>query len=178
MKVYRFENDVNRYQCFFTEDENDEVKLMTDCTPLASTWEPPPVYIYMPRLKAGDLYNFHGGSLIFSPAATEKLRSFLEMAGELLPLPFESQVYTLLNVTECINCLDRKNTKWRYAEDSWPIDHYAFHRNRFSESDIFKIPETCNVEVLVLDREDGGSFVDALREHEIKGYRLELLWSA
>lgn len=178
MKVYRLDNDGNHYQYFLTEDENDEVKLITDCTPLASTWEPPPVYIYKPRLKAGDLYNFHGGSLIFSPAATEKLRTFLEMAGELLPLPFESQVYTLLNVTECINCLDRKNTKWRYAEDSWPIDHYAFHRNRFSESTIFKIPETCKAEVLVLDREDGDSIVDALREHDIKGYRLELLWSA
>lgn len=177
MKVYRLENDGNHYQYFLAENESDETKLITDCTPLASTWAPPPVYIYKPRLKAGDLYNFHGGHLIFSPEATEKLRMYLEMAGELLPLPFESKVYTLLNVTECINCLDRKNTEWLYAEDSWPVKRYAFHRNRFSESDIFKISETCKAETLVVERDGEEGFVHALREHQIKGYQLELVWS-
>jgi hypothetical protein len=38
------------------------------------------------------------------------LEEFLEMAGELLPLPYRGEEYTIVNVTECINCLDHEAT--------------------------------------------------------------------
>lgn len=177
MKVYRFENDINHFQSFLpAADEEDGSIFTTECIPLAETWKPPEVYIDMPKLKAGDLYNTQGCSPIFRPSAMKKLQEYLEMAGELLPLPYKSEVYTLLNVTECIDCLDRKNTEWLYAEDAWPIKQYAFHKSRFSESRIFKIPETCKAEVLILDLEDGEGFIEALQEHGIVGYELTLLW--
>lgn len=177
MKVYKIRNDINNYQYFLTENEHEAIQLITDCKPRTASWQPPSVFIYKPFHKAGDFYNFSSGTLIISPDATESLRTFLEMAGELLPLPFESKVYTLLNVTECINCLDRQRSEWRTEEKIGIPTRYVFHPNRFSESVIFKIPETHNVDVLVLDREDGEGFVDALRDHNIQGYELELLWS-
>lgn len=177
MKVYRIVTDVDKYQYFLTQNEKDALDLLTDCKPRAMSWKPPSVFVYEPLHKAGDFYSFSTCTLITNPEATEKLRTFLEMAGELLPLPFESEVYTLLNVTECINCLDHDHSEWRTAEKVGIPKRYVFHHDRFSESTIFKIPETHRADVLVLDREDGESFVDALRDHDIKGYTLELLWT-
>lgn len=179
VKVYRLKSD---YSCqyFFTENKSDESKLTTNGTPRSSSWVPPGVFIYEPLLAIGDLYNFHSDSPIFSPRATEALRFYLEMAGELLDLPYNGEIYTLLNVTVCINCLNQKETEWGLVTPEGVHLHpkkYVFHPDRFSESLIFKIPETRGSEVLVLDREDGEGFVDALIENQIKGYNLELLWS-
>lgn len=179
MKVYRLRNDIDRYQYFLVEEESQALTLGTDCAPRLASWRPPRVFIYEPLHRPGALYNFSYDSPIFSSHATEVLRMFLEMAGELLPLPYEGEVYTLLNVTECINCLDHDRSEWRYVEGQrrGGIKCYMFHRTRFSESLIFKIPETHRSEVLVLDREDGEGFVDAIQAHGLEGIDLELLWT-
>lgn len=156
-KVYRIATDVNHYQYFFAEHESEEVKLLTDCLPRSMLWEPPSVYVYKPRLTTGDFYSFHQCSLITSPRATIALAPFLEMAGELLPLPYNGQEYTLLNVTECINCLDHERTTWlkdATGANIVPLQ-YVFHNNRFATSSLFKIPETYGGEILVVDRDQG-----------------------
>lgn len=179
MKVYRIDTDIDNYQYFFTKNETDAMKLLTDCKSQASNWEPPSVFIYEPLHKAGDFFSFSSCSLIFSPEAVTKLHTHLEIAGELLPLPFENNIYILLNVTECINCLEREHSEWRTDEKIGMPTKYTFHPNRFAETTIFKIPETYKSEILVLDREDGSEgFVQALKMHKIEGYELKLLWSA
>ncbi len=180
MKVYRLQNDVNHYRYFLTAEDSDPMSLITYCSPLLETWIPPDVFVYEPLHKPGAMYDFSSGSPIFSPEATEVLRTFLEMAGELLPLPYEGEIFTLLNVTECINCLDQKRSEWRYSPSGERVggpSRYMFHRTRFSESLIFKIPETHRAEVLVLDREDGEGLVDAIQEDGLEGIDLELLWT-
>ncbi len=180
-KVYRIVTDVNHYQYFFAEHEEEEVKLLTDCIPRATTWEPPSVYVYNPRHKAGDFYSFHGCSLITNPRATAVLASFLEMAGELLPLPYNGQEYSLLNITECINCRDRERTTWLKDETGanvLPVQ-YVFHRNRFAESRLFKIPETYGGEILVvdLDQDPDEEFKSAVELAELEGLCFHELWS-
>ncbi len=181
MRVYRVNSDVNRYQYFLPEHEEDALQLMTDCTPMSTVWSPPPVFVFKPLHEAGDFYQFSAGSLITSPRATEVLRTYLEMAGELLPLPFAGQTYTLLNVTECINCLDHERSEWVCAEDGTCLypDRYVFHRNRFSESPIFKVPETRGGEILVAeglhDPED--EFRYEVVRAGLKGLIFTELWS-
>lgn len=181
MKVFRFMNDVNHYQYFLTELEEDWEKLILDCTPVADGWEPPSVYIYRSVHKRGDFFHYGDGTPVLSPRATDVLYTYLEMAGELLPLPYGDETFTVLNVTECINCLDQERTEWVYAETGeklW-IKKYAFHPNRFSESPIFKIPETRKVEVLILDRcdDEGERVKDFLERSGLQGYILQELWS-
>jgi hypothetical protein len=103
------------------------------------------------------------------------------MAGELLPLPHEGREYTVLNVTECINCLDQDASQWSLNPSTGErvrLVRYAFHRDRFSESPIFKIPETCRAEVLVveglLDPED--EFRSVVRRAQLRGLIFEQLW--
>jgi hypothetical protein len=177
-KVYRIQNDVTDYQYFLTESDDDALRLSMECKPLLHTWIPPEVIIYEPLLKRGDLFNFNSSSLILSPRATEALRPFLQAAGELLEVPYEGQSFWLLNVLQCVDCLDEAKTGWREHKGiRLAPERYMFHPDRLPASCLFKIPQTCRGEVLILDREDGKGFVDALVEHHIEGYKLELLWT-
>ncbi len=106
MKVYRIRPDVNRYQYFLLAREEDLSKLGMECVPRAADWTPPPVYVYEPKHAVGDFYNFGAAALITSPRATEVLRTHLEQAGELLPLPYQGEDFTVLNILACVDCLD------------------------------------------------------------------------
>jgi hypothetical protein len=179
MRVYRFTSDVNQYQYFLPDAEEDVLSLLTECQPMLDAWHPPAVFVFKPLHKPGDLYGFYGCTPIFSPRATEALAEYLAVAGELLPLPYKGEVFTALNVLECVNSLDEEHTEWAMQDGVrlYP-KKYVFRANHFSESHIFKIPETYRAEVLVADWEDGEGFVDALVEHKIVGYELGLLWSS
>jgi hypothetical protein len=177
-KVYRIQNDVTDYQYFLTESDDDALRLTMGCKPLLDTWIPPDVFIYEPLHKRGDLFNFNSSSLILSSRATEALRPFLQAAGELLEVPYEGQSFWLLNVLQCVDCLDEARTGWREFEGiRLAPERYVFDPDRLPTSRLFKIPQTRRAEVLILDREDGKGFVDALVEHHIEGYELELLWT-
>lgn len=181
MKVFRIHNDINNFQYFLTEQENDWEKLVMDCTKMLKRWAPPPVFIYKPKHKQGNFFNFDSGLLTCDPEATETLRSYLEMAGELLSLPYEGKEYSILNVTECINCLNQEKTEWIYGKSTGSrigIKNYSFHPNRFSESVIFKIPETSKTEILVVeglkDPDEELQFV--VESTGLKGLVFELIW--
>ena len=179
MRVYRLRNDVNAYQYFLPEDDADWALLEGDCRPKIATWKPPPVFVYMPRLEAGDFYQFGGGILIATPRATDALRGFFEEAGELLPLPYQGEEYTLLNVTECIDCLDQRRTEWHYADTGQRLypKRYVFHRDCFTESALFKIPETHRGEILIIEGgHEVGEFRHAVEEAGLKGLTFEELW--
>lgn len=155
MRVYRLQQDGDYFQYFLTEDQKDRATLYDmDGTARAGQWRPPSVYVPYPRRPAGDFYQFSDGVLIASSYATEALLGHFEAAGELLPLPFGAQVFTVLNVTECINVLDHDRSKWLLGPTGdrlYPLD-YAFHPQRFTEATLFKIPETCRAELFMLER--------------------------
>ena len=111
------------------------------------------------------------------------LRGFLEMSGELLPLPYKGEEYTLLNVTECIDCLDQDKCEWLLNKDTgeriYPLK-YVFRPGWFTESPLFKIPETCKGEVLLIEgmRDADREFRAVVKRNGLKGMLFdELLWS-
>jgi hypothetical protein len=176
MKVFRVHTDVNHYQYFLPESEDDIEELWTDGTPKGKKWKVPPLYIYKPKHKVGDFFAFSSDKLIVSARAYDVLGEHLEMAGQLFPFQHKKTTYYFLNVTECINCLDQKKTV--FYEDEAP-KKYAFHPNRFSESSLFKIPETAKGEVLLVegnhDPED--ELRHLVEKHKLKGAVFEQLWS-
>jgi hypothetical protein len=106
------------------------------------------------------------------------------MAGELLPLPHRGEVFTVLNITECINCLDHNRTRWVLGKSTGArirIKEYAFHPNRFSESVLFKIPETCKADVLVVEGLPGcevEEFRYVVEQNGLEGLLFEEIWSS
>jgi hypothetical protein len=178
--VYRVKNDVDYFQYFLTKKKEEYHRLIMDGTPKSKNWSPPLVYIYRPKHQKGDFYNTSSGSLISRPKATEILRPQFESAGELLPLPYRKEIYTILNVTTCIDCLDKEKTEWVHAKSTntrLMIEKYAFHNDRFT-SIIFKIPETCMSEVLVVEglKDTKDEFRHIVEANRLLGLIFEKIW--
>lgn len=177
MKVYRIRPDVNRYQYFLVEREEDVETLWMDCTSKAAQWVPPPVYVYEPKHKVGDFYNFGIAGLITSPRATDALRPHLEAAGELLPLPYQGEEFTVLNVLQCIDCLDQERSEERPGY----YTKYVFHPDKLAQvpSTLFKIPQTHRGEILVVEglRAPHEEFRYAVERAGLKGLLFTERWS-
>ena len=176
MRVFSVRNDVNRYQYFLSKDEEDALALSTACTPRAASWKPPPVYIYKPKHTRGDFYQFGVATLICSPRATDALHAHLAEAGELLPLPYEGQVFTVLNVLTCADCLDHERSIPRPGS----YKSYVFRPDALAtlSSTLFKIPETCRGDLLLVEglRAPEAEFRAVVEAAGLRGLVFEQLW--
>jgi hypothetical protein len=182
MKIFRIENDVDHYRYLLPEEQGCLAFRELDGTPKAEAWSPPNVRICEPQLEIGNFYNFGNGFLIADLRATEALCTLFEMAGELLPLPFNGDLYTVLNVTECINCLDHEKTTWIMSPEgrSEHIDLYMFKSYHLSESPIFKIPEESSSAIFVVEglMEPAEEFREIVKRERLKGLVFHEVWSS
>jgi hypothetical protein len=184
MKVFRIRLNSNVFQSFLPVDpgvwKTDLLKM--DCQPKLPSWTPPAVYVQNPKLKKGSFSHLCSGAFVADLSVSEALRTVLEAAGELLPLPHQGTLFHLMNVLECVNCLDEHNTKWvlgKTTNAKIRISEYHFYPNRFSESTLFKIPETAMGEVLTVSGlKDPEDEFKSIVEHEgLEGIIFEELWS-
>jgi len=185
MKIYRVTLDVNNYQSFFPDDEKiwQTETLNMDSTSKLSGWIPPKIYILKPKLKRGNFFYFCAGGLVIDKIACEKLRSFWEMSGELLPLEYKGEEFFLFNTLECINVLDDEKTEWILGKTSGKkirIDKYVFKENRMTESPIFKIPETVKGEILTFEgmKAPEDEFKYVVEQENLKGLIFEEIWDS
>ena len=86
-----------------------------------------------------------------------------------------------MNVTDCINALDTNNSEYdTYLNGQISnIKRYSFFKNRFSESSIFKIPETNKVEVYCYSgvKDSVDEFYSAYNNQtEVKGLEFEKIF--
>jgi hypothetical protein len=180
-KVFRMSLDGDKYQFFTTDSLEDERKLRLDGSSIADTWTPPPVFILYPKHRAGAFYNSNPSNLIATPQAVELLYSHFSFSGELLPLPYKGQTFTLLNVTQCIDVLDHDRTEFRIAPSGLAvgIERFAFHANRFVETSLFKIPEFKGGEIFVLEGANDFhlEFREAVSAYGLEGLRFTEIWS-
>ncbi len=139
----------------------------------------------MPKLRHGNFYNFGGGFLTADGRATEALRTHFEMAGELLPLPYKGEIFTVLNVTECIDCLDHERTTWnvvRRNDKEIPvcIDRYVFREDRLSESPLIKIPEENVSSIFLVEghMDPDEEFREIVNRQGLEGLKFEEVWSS
>lgn len=183
MKVYRVRPDVNKFQYFMLEDQALELSdtMTFDGTPgKAETWAAHSVYIYKPKDKLGNFLALWGtDTFVVDATALEQVRDLLEMSCELLPLYYKDNLYHVLNVTECINVLDDQRTQWVYEKGRLPIKTYAFHKSRFAETPLFKIPETCRSEILTIEglKDPDDEFKGRVERLGLKGLNFEEVWT-
>jgi len=114
MKVYHVKRDVDNY-CSLSQDlvspdpmvSLERLRILDRCQPVTEPLTPPDVYINRPKLKRGDFWGFSAYHTFAMPAASaEKVRVFLEEAGELIPLPYKTEMFSVLNVLKCVDCVD------------------------------------------------------------------------
>lgn len=182
MKVYRVDLDVDNYQGLFFDAENKNTSTGEfECTRKLDSWVPPKVFSLHPKLKDGDFWAYWGrsGTMITTPQATAMLGSLLEIAGEVLPLPFDGRTFSLLNVLECVNCLNTEKSIWFNNERKiGRPQKYVFHPSRFTTT-LFKIPETCSAEILVLEREGDpfNEFKAFVEAQKMTGINFKEIWT-
>ncbi len=152
MIVYRIGADlITGVQWFSVADKTVVMDLSKSpthlvCQPRSSTWTPPEVYVVEPLLAAGDFYDLNlTGQVILSPLCrhADAVRRFFRESGETLPIFHEGRTYEMLNVLQCINCLDGDRSEWLCMPDGRRIfpEKTAFYPERITGPSIFKIPE-------------------------------------
>jgi len=186
MRVYKIELDVNQCQYFLVEDKSlfRSELLKFDGTKMGAAWRPPAVYSYQPQLKACDFWSFQLlAAFATPPRVTKDLELFLSIAGELLPLPYKGEQFSVLNVTECVNCLDEQRSEWVYGKKTGKpirIAKYAFHRDRMPESSIFKIPQTARADILCYEglKDPVDEFKPTVEKRGLTGIKFRELWQS
>src|SRR5689334_5593554 len=83
--------------------------------PFSRKWRPIQLHISMPALPTPDFYDFGIGVFVCHQRAARLCGEPLEMCGELLPVTLEREKgrFFLYNVTNCINAVDYKRSKWK-----------------------------------------------------------------
>ncbi len=154
MKIFEIETDANNVQWVMprTRVENWLELSTFDCERKNDTFDPIEWYIFNPKKEKQNFFTGVTGALVFDQAVYEsELFTLFEMAGEIIPIQMETgDMLYVLNVLECTNVLDHKQTSWSYYDDGsrGRILRFAFHNKGFSESSIFKIPETSRAQIL------------------------------
>lgn len=179
MKVYRIRPDVTQFQKLFPDDDSiwSTGMLTFDGTPKASIWCPPKVFVLKPKLKRGNFFGVAAGALVADPKACGELAFLLEVSTEMLPLPFEGQELKLINVIACVNVLDQDKT---LRSPVGKPTKYVFKPNRFTESPLFKIPETDVCEILTIEglKDPEDEFKFNVESRGLTGLTFEELWDS
>ncbi len=114
MKIYRIHFDVANYQHFdqplgdtsTSQGMNtmrEKTRRLYDCKTVTELLTPPEVFIPRPKFKRPDFLKFSlHHTFTVSPTSLKKVQNFLEASGELLPLPYKSELFSVLNVLKCV----------------------------------------------------------------------------
>ena len=193
MKVFKVNPDFT-FQSFYPWDPNGPMdpeilksdSLKMDCTRKMPTWNPLPIVVYKPRLKRGNFFYSWSGHFLVDAKVREILHSILSKTCELLPfLPYEGEMFYLINVLNCLDCLDKQKTIWRTSPRTGDmislgsIKEYNFDPARFAGPTLFKIPEQkTNTFLTFTGVGDPESEFKTLVEREgLTGLKFEELWS-
>jgi hypothetical protein len=176
MKVYRIDIDPNIYQSIYPDVSEDDILLYSefDCRPMKDRWKKVDWFVLNPKLKRGNFFALeHSGGLAFDSKVFESpLFNFLEMAGEIIEIEIRSEKIYLLNVLNCIDALNDKESKFHYYANGnrGRILKYSFYPNRITECQIFKIPETSKSEVLLRETLDiSNDFISIYKKEKFYG---------
>jgi len=155
MKIYKIDNDQNETRLILPDIEGIEILKykIFDGQKKTDFWKDSIWYLFNPTLKATNFISLGvANALVFDQTVYDsELYSIIERAGEILPITLKNEKYYVLNVTEVINVLDEENTTWEVLDDDTKgdITEYNFFINRFTNSSLFKIPETHTTEIFV-----------------------------
>jgi hypothetical protein len=184
MKVFRLRPNYS-YLSFYAwnQDEGGRIDMYASgMTAIGGTrriasWNPLSLRPYKPGLPRGNFMYLWSLNFLVDEYALNLLRPLLRSCCEFLPLaPYEGQVFFLLNVLDCIDCLDKENTTWTSSK---MIDEYSFNAHELPPGTLFKIPEDRGaLELTASGVATGGTEFKSIVEHEgLTGLEFEEVWS-
>ena len=127
-------------------------------------------------LKASDFPSCSGGDMfILSQVAKDKIGSYLEQYGELLPLACDDGDFWTLNVTRLVDALDESSSQLLRGSDTGEIlmiHKHVFRPSGLEQAQLFKLPQVLRGLIYVTD-----PFVDMIKASGLKGLEFVKVWS-
>ena len=179
MNIYEISNNCDIYDSlYYVNQEDSEIVdrvlgygIYAD-RPFNQEWKPIAVRIY-PKQKRGDFIGLPG-TLGCNKQAYKILEPLIKNSVELLPLNCKEGNYSLIKVTDIVDCLDYDNSTIDRFDDGrvmW-VDSFAFYPEKIQNKHIFKIPEL-NAVYLVSQ-----TFKNCVEIHGLEGLIFRLVWSS
>ncbi len=184
MKVFEIKPDFT-YQTFYTSDPNgpesvEEEYSLGGGSKLA-TWRPLPLFEADRDRKQGNFAHCWEGGFIVDTHASTVLKPVLQRCAELLPLKrYKGGIYYLLNVLNCLDCLDEQRTKWRVGKKNkarFAIDEYQFVPDRLTDSTLFRIPKNVALFTVAGHPRAKVEFKAIVEREGLSGLKFEEVWS-
>jgi hypothetical protein len=181
--IYQVKRD---HGCQFVWAVDSHGDLMMDGSPRKNEWTPVAVYNRMPQLEETDFYQYHPSGLIINERALEAFgQAYLETYAEVLPLICDephcpAEKLYLINVTECVNCLDHAKTVWKGLSRILFVKP-AFRSERLPwPGTLFKIPETSATAVYLCEDTDASTnaFREVMERSQLRGLIFETIWQS
>jgi hypothetical protein len=191
VRIFEINVDIGRAQWAMPTDSKFVLNggLVFDGRPRMENWDPPEFYIQNPLTEKSDFYHIGSGCFAFSENIRQNIEAMdsLEMAGEFLPIRLETgENLYILNVTECINALDKNRSEYsivwdaeKNAQVKGSVRRCVFLSDRLSGSPIFKIPELARAKVLTVQGWSGlecDSFIDVYEKQNFTGLLFDEMW--
>ncbi len=148
-------------------------------------WKRQDFFIEKPLVPKPNFFGIGPTAFVCDEKARELAGEPLEMSGEFLSIRVEGEPgkYWIYNVTNCINVVDIKSSKWRRfgpGASGRIMEQPAFFASRFGEEVIFKIPEDRATLMYCAERTsdpEDGEFKALVERHGLTGLEFELVWS-
>jgi len=178
MKIYWVQTDVDNY-CDLSQDlgmydflvAHDRRRSLSRCQPVTYSLTPPDVYIEHPKLKRGDFWSFSPFSTFAMPAiSVEKVKPFLEEAGELIALPYKAERFSVLNVLKCVDCVDPETEALGILNRSYVADRV--------QHGIFRDPNGVYMFVSEFTGDPATEFKACVEHENMTGLIFREVWSS
>lgn len=145
---------------------------------IAASWQPMALKLKAGVYGQGDVQSFlTGAGIILNKTARSTLADVLRPDEvELLPLPFENEMFWLVNVINVIDCLDTERSV--FSGGSLVPDYLAFHPH-LVKCTLFKLPQqTLGIYVPEYTGDPKTEFKAAVEHAGLKGIKFDLLWES
>lgn len=186
--VYQLSPKVDECQWALPDEVEfaEKGNLLFDGNSRQKNWKPPKFYIHNPVKRCSNFFIIAAGVFACDQTVIEHpmMAMFFEMAGELLPIELEDGKHLyILNTTEVVNALDQEKSRFRISPSTGEVvavEQQVFKPERFTQSPIFKIPETRRAHVLTFTgrfRSPEEEFMETYRRSGFTGLEFKKIWS-
>lgn len=186
-RVFRVKPNVREFAILLTDFSDEQARRWRQQTlgadwlegrSIASQWVPPPVYVYDPRMKHGDVWSIT--DLVGGFALTGRGRELLDDAlwsAELLVLPVEGEQFWVVNPLTIVDCIDSERSQFWPPEDGLPavVKYPVLSSDRISTVPLFRLPRPHGFEIFCSEgvEPDHVGFRELVAERGVEGLVFE-----
>jgi len=124
----------------------------------------------------------HPGSLILSPYASDIVKPAISGVAELLPVSFNAEIWSLLNVYNVVNAVDKENCQYKIRKNGkiGRLKKLAFLSEKIPHAKLFKVPENPASNYFAEHHQDDSenNFKKIIEKNNLFGIKFVKVWGS